>query len=90
MLSKKKYKSDKIVNFILIALAIAIPIARYIKLRQGVIFGLIFIFEAVYFGVIIFRNFKEGNKNAAIMGAIIFILLFFFIFGLASFLQVKL
>ena len=90
MLTKKKYKSDKILNAVLIIIGISILVAYFTDQRQGLIIGLLLIAGTVFLGVSIYRDLKEGNKKDAMFQFIALIIIYSLFLVCINFLKIQL
>ncbi|MET4081448.1 hypothetical protein ABIB40_001394 [Pedobacter sp. UYP30] len=75
--TNKKYKPDRYLNPILIAIYASAPIAYYLHQRRGIIIGLATFALTISILVLSFRSYKEGDKKNVIF---VLLVLVFFIF----------
>ncbi|MET4081446.1 drug/metabolite transporter (DMT)-like permease [Pedobacter sp. UYP30] len=65
--TKKKYKSDRYLNPILIALYALMPMAYYFHQRKGIIIGIAIVAATMGILVLAFRSYKGGDKKNVIL-----------------------
>lgn len=80
MLTDRKYKSDKILKPVIIALIAIIFTVNFFSERKVVVIGLLFIWISLTLGVMIYRFNKEGKKRYAIYSLLALLLSVILIF----------